>query len=154
MDIRAIDISASGMRAQRIRMDLIANNLANADTTSAGTEVRRGADGQAYVRHVPYRRRLALFTQGGAAKGNRMFGVTVQKVVEDVSPFRAEQQPDHPHAVPASSGAKDAGFVYFPNVHPIIETVDMMAASRAYEANLAALDSFKSMTASSLRVLG
>ncbi|HLF93585.1 MAG TPA: flagellar basal body rod protein FlgC [Planctomycetota bacterium] len=148
-----IDISASGMRAQRLRMDLIANNLANVDTTSAGQDVRRTPDGQTYVRHVPYRRKVALFIQGTAAKGNKAFGVSTPKVVDDASPFRMEHNESHPHAVPASSGEKDAGFVYFPNVHPIVETVDMMSAARAYEANLTAVDMYKSMSAATMRLL-
>ena len=153
MNVSPIDISASGMRAQRLRMDLIANNLANVDTTSAGQDVRRTPDGQTYVRHVPYRRKVALFIQGTAAKGNKAFGVSTPKVVDDASPFRMEHNESHPHAVPASSGEKDAGFVYFPNVHPIVETVDMMSAARAYEANLTAVDMYKSMSAATMRLL-
>ena len=153
MDVSSIDISASGMRAQRLRMDLIANNLANVDTTSASQEVRRTPDGQSYVRHVPYRRKLAVFLQGTPAKGNKVFGVAAPQVVDDASPFRLEHNAAHPHAVPSSSGDKDAGFVYFPNVHPLLETVDMMAAARAYEANLTAVDMFKSMSAATMRLL-
>jgi len=153
MNVSPIDISASGMRAQRLRMDLIANNLANVDTTSSGQDVRRTPDGQTYVRHVPYRRKVALFTQGTPAKGNKAFGVSTPKVVDDAAPFRMEHNESHPHAVPASSGEKDAGFVYFPNVHPIVETVDMMSAARAYEANLTAVDMYKSMSAATMRLL-
>jgi flagellar basal-body rod protein FlgC len=153
MDVSTIDISASGMRAQRLRMDLIATNLANVDTTSASQEVRSTPDGQTWVRHIPYRRKQAVFVQGAPAKGNKVFGVAIPKVVDDVSPFRIEHNEGHPHAVPAVSGEKDSGFVYFPNVHPIIETVDMMAAARAYEANLAAVDTFKSMSAATMRLL-
>jgi flagellar basal-body rod protein FlgC len=153
MDVSSIDISASGMRAQRLRMDLIANNLANADTTSASQEVSRTPDGQSWVRHLPYRRKQAVFVQGTPAKGNKVFGVATPKVVDDLSPFRVEHNEGHPHAVPASSGEKDAGFVYYPNVHPIVETVDMMSAARAYEANLTAVDMFKSMSAATMRLL-
>jgi flagellar basal-body rod protein FlgC len=153
MDMSSVDISASGMRAQRIRMDLIANNLANVDTTSASQVVGRSPDGQAWVRHIPYRRKQAVFVQGAPGKGNKAFGVSVPKVVDDPSAFRMEYNEGHPHAVPASSGEKDAGTVYYPNVHPIVETVDMMAAARAYEANLTAMDTFKSIRASSLRLL-
>ncbi len=153
MNVSPIDVSASGMRAQRLRMDLIANNLANVDTTSSGQELRRTPDGQTYVRHVPYRRKVALFTQGTTAKGNKAFGVSTPKVVDDASPFRMEHNESHPHAVPASSGEKDAGFVYLPNVHPIVETVDMMSAARAYEANLTAVDMYKSMSAATMRLL-
>ena len=61
MKVTSFDISASGMRAQRMRMDLIANNLANVDTTSSRQEVVRAADGRNTVRHVPFRRKLAVF---------------------------------------------------------------------------------------------
>jgi flagellar basal-body rod protein FlgC len=153
MSVSALDISASGMRVQRLRMDLIANNLANVETTSARTEVRRTSDGGSVVRHVPYRRKLAVFMQGAPGGKDRVFGVSMPVVQEDSAPFRVEQQPGHPHAVPADSGEPDAGMVYFPNVHPITETVDMIAASRAYEANLSAVDTYKGMSAASLRIL-
>ena len=133
MDLGSIEISAAGMRAQRLRMDAIAGNLANAETTSVSQ------DG---VRHLPYRRKTVLFSEG--PKG------PVATVVEDPSPFRAEHQPDHPHAV---TEGEDAGTVYFPNVHPIVETVEMMLAARAYEANLSAIDTAKAMNAAALRIL-
>ena len=147
MDLSAIDISAGGMRAQRLRMDVIASNLANVDTTSARAEVRRTAEGDSYIRHSPYRRLTAILTQGRG-------GIPVTRVVEDRSELRAEIQPSHPHAVPAASGEKDAGTVYFPNVNPMVEMVDMIAASRAYEANLTAVEVAKAMNQSTLRILG
>ena len=130
-----IEISAAGMRAQRARMDVIAANLANGDTTSARTEVRDGE-----VRHVPFRRKLAVLVEGAG-------GLPALKVIEDRSEFRAEHQPGHPHA-------SAAGTVLFPNVDPMVEMVDMMAASRAYEANLTAAEVAKSMHQSALRILG
>ena len=130
-----IEISAAGLRAQRARMDLVAANLANVDTTSARTE---GRDGE--VRHVPFRRKLAVLLEGAG-------GLPVVKVVEDRSEFRAENQPGHPHA-------SAAGTVLFPNVDPMVEMVEMMAASRAYEANLTAVEVAKSMHQSALRILG
>ena len=130
-----IEISAAGMRAQRARMDLIAANVANVDTTSVRVEGGR---------HVPYRRRFALLVEGAG-------GLPVVQVREDRSEFRAEFQPGHPHAVPTGSGA---GTVYFPNVNLTAETVDMMAASRAYEANLTAVEVAKAMNQSALRILG
>lgn len=142
------DISASGMRAQRLRMDLIANNMANVETTSARRERMTGPDGEEFVRHVPFRRQVALFLprreDGGA-------GVSVPRVVDDPSAFRREHDPDHPHAIQAGP---DRGMVEFPNINPIVEMVDMISASRAYEANLAALENFRSMSQASLRILG
>ncbi len=133
MDAGAFDLSAAGMRAQRLRMDVIALNLAHAETTSERTD---GA------RHVPYRRRAVVFSEGPAGP--------VATIVEDPSPFRAEHRPEHPHAV---AEGEDAGTVYFPNVHPIVETVEMMRAARAYEANLSAVDTAKAMNQAALRIL-
>ena len=131
----SLEISAAGMRAQRARMDLIAANLANVDTTSARTESRDGE-----VRHVPYRRRIAVLLQGAD-------GLPVATAVEDRSEFRIERQPGHPHA-------SADGTVLFPNVDPMVETMDMLAASRAYEANVTAAEVAKSMQQSALRILG
>lgn len=133
MDLTSIDISASGMRAQRLRMDLVAANLAHVDTTS----VRM--DG---VRHVPYRRQVAVIAAGPN-------GPTAQ-AAEDPSPFRTEHDPSHPHAV---KEGPDQGLVYHPNVHPVAEMVEMIAASRAYEANVSAVDTFKAMLSATLRIL-
>ena len=138
MELTSMDLSVAGMRAQRARMDLIAANIANADTTSVRVDGGR---------HVPYRRRFALLVEGAG-------GVPVAKVQEDPSEFRAEFQPGHPHAVPMGNGEKDAGMVYFPNVNTMAETVDMIAASRAYEANLTAVEVAKAMNQSALRILG
>ena len=131
----SLEISAAGMRAQRARMDLIAANLANVDTTSARTEIRDGE-----VRHLPYRRRIAVLMEG-------VNGLPVVKVTEDRSEFRAEHQPGHPHA-------SASGTVLFPNVNPMVETMEMMAASRAYEANLTAAEVAKAMHQNTLRILG
>jgi len=131
MEPTSLDISAAGMRAQRARMDLISANLANVDTTSVRVDGGR---------HIPYRRRIALLVEGAG-------GMPVVKVEEDRSDFRAEDQPGHPHAGPD-------GKVYFPNVNTMVEMVDMIAASRAYEANLAAAEVAKAMNQSALRILG
>ena len=146
MDAGAIDASAAGMRAQRLRMETVALNLANAETTSQSTREARSADGAAYVRHEPWRRLVAVFAPDAK-------GLPAGRVEPDASPFRAEHDPDHPHAVPADSGAADAGTVWHPNVHPMTEMVEMMAAARAYEANVAALETAKAMHASALRIL-
>ena len=153
MELTSFDISASGMRAQRLRMDLISNNLANVDTTSSRRVTETAPDGSLWVRHQPYRRQMAVFMQGHVAKGDRVFGVSTPAVVQDGGPLRAEYEPGHPHAVPALSGEADRGTVYYPNVNPMIEMVDMMAASRAYEANVSAIDAAKGMNSASMRIL-
>lgn len=143
MNVSSVDISASGMRAQRLRMDLIAANLANVDTTSSRRETRKTAEGVAYTRHVPFARKIAVFTAGPTVAG---VATPAARVVEDDAPFRTEHNPGHPHAGPG-------GVVEFPNVHPIVEMVDMIAASRAYEANVSAMDAAKAMSAAALRIL-
>jgi flagellar basal-body rod protein FlgC len=127
----SMEISAAGLRAQRARMDLIAANLANVDTTSVRIEGGR---------HEPFRRKLAVVLQGAD-------GLPRTTAVEDRTPFRAERQPGHPHA-------EAGGTVLFPNVDPMVEMTDLMAASRAYEANLTAVEVAKAMHQSSLRILG
>ena len=141
MDLSAMDLSAAGLRAQRERMTLIATNLANVDTTSARHETIRGADGETYTRHIPYRRQVAVLVQGRD-------GAPSVRVTQDASEFRVEHLPDHPHASPGE------GTVSFPNVNTLVETVDLIAASRAYEANLTAMEVTKSMNQSALRILG
>ena len=153
MELTSFDISASGMRAQRLRMDLISNNLANVDTTSSRRVTETAPDGRLWVRHHPYRRQIAVFMQGHLERGDRVFGVSTPAVVQDTGPLRAELEPGHPHAVPDFSGEADRGMVYYPNVHPIVEMVDMIAASRAYEANVSAIDAAKAMNSASMRIL-
>lgn len=134
----SLDISASALNAYRTRMDVIANNVANINTTR-----------DAYGRSIPYRRAVALFTPGaaGAPAGQ---GVRISEVIGDPSPFRKALQPDHPDAVKAGP---DQGYVYYPNVDPVIEMADMVAATRIYEANITAFESSKTMIGSALRLL-
>jgi flagellar basal-body rod protein FlgC len=138
----SLQISASGLTAERLRLDVISNNIANVNTT-------RGADGQ------PYRRQQVLFAarqEGGgfasalaAARGGQPnaqttgAGVQVVAIQPDMSrDFKIVHDPGHPDA--------DAnGNVKMPNVEPIVEMVDMIAASRAYEAGVTAISSAKQM---------
>ena len=132
----SLDISVSGLTAQRIRMDTIAGNIALASAT-------RRTDGQP----GPYRRHIAVFATGDGRGGP---GVHVKEISEDRSAPRLEREPDHPDAI--KSGPM-AGWVQYPNVDPATEMIDAMLASRAYEANIAAIDVTKSMISSSLRLL-
>lgn len=127
-----LDISTSGMVAQRMRLDTIAANVANAQTT-------RDAQG----RIAPYRRREAIFSVGSADGGP---GVHVSKIREDPSPFKAVYKPKHPDA-------DDRGIVKMPNIDMAVEMVDALAASRAYEANVTAIEVTKSMMGSTLRII-
>ncbi|MDR3563811.1 MAG: flagellar basal body rod protein FlgC [Negativicutes bacterium] len=137
----AIDASASGLTAERLRMDVISNNLANANTT-------RTADGGAY------RRQMVVFQSrdGGSPFGQMLSsqlsagsGVRVVGIVKDNSPFRKVYDPNHPDA------NKD-GYVDMPNVNMVSEMVDMMTATRAYEANVTAVNAAKSMAMKALEI--
>jgi flagellar basal-body rod protein FlgC len=131
----ALDISSSGLTAQRIRLDTIAQNVANMNTT-------RGADGKA----DPYRRRFAVFAPGQPGNSNAP-GVHVQSIhIDDKSKFRLVMDPDNPDAGPD-------GYVRYPNVDMAIEMVNALEASRAYEANVTTMDVTKSMITASLRLL-
>jgi len=129
----ALDISTSGLVAQRTWLDTIAGNIANIQTT-------RRADGVA----GPYLRRVALFAPGDGRGGA---GVHVEKVVEDTQGKpRLVKDPGHPDA--------DAnGIVAYPNIDPSTEMVNAMVAVRAYEANVTAIEATKSIINSTLRIL-
>jgi len=132
----SLDISTSALVAQRIRMDTIAGNIANSEAT-------RRADG----RPGPYKRRFVVFETGDGRGGP---GVHVSRIEEDPSAGERFYQPDHPDAI--KSGPR-AGYVECPNVDPVTEMANAMLASRAYEANITAMDATKSMLAASLRIL-
>jgi flagellar basal-body rod protein FlgC len=128
----ALDISVSALTAQRIRMDTVAGNLANAFTT-------RNADGQA----EPYRRRFVVFAEGDGGGGA---GVHVGRIGEDASAARLVHEPGHPDA--------DAnGYVRYPNVQVSTEMINALEAARAYEANITAMQVTKSMVSNTLRLL-
>jgi len=120
-----MDISASGLTAQRLRLDTIANNLANAETT-------RTVDG------TPYRRQVPVFREVLDGISGDFGGVEVVEIVKDQSPFRMVYDPGHPDANPE-------GYVLYPNVNPVIEMTDMISATRSYEANLSVMNACKSM---------
>lgn len=118
------DISASAMSAQAQRMNVTASNMANADSVA-------GPDGEAY------RAKQVVFeaqSQGGSAIG----GVRVAEVIEDPSPMRMEYRPEHPLA-------DEEGYVTMPNVSPVSEMVNMIAASRSYQANVEVMNTSKTL---------
>jgi flagellar basal-body rod protein FlgC len=140
--MNALDISGSALSAQRARMNAIAGNIANASTT-------RDAEG----RPNPYRRVEVLFAAGAdASQGAKSAGVRVAAVREDARPFQWTYDPAHPDSVrdPASDRY---GYVLMPRINVVEEMVDMMLASRAYEANLSALEVTKVMHTESLRII-
>lgn len=118
------DISGSAMSAQSQRMNVTASNLANADSVA-------GPDGEAY------RAKQVMFeTQAQGRHG--VGGVRVTEVVEDQSPLRLEYRPEHPLA-------NEQGYVQMPNVEPVHEMVNMISASRSYQANVEVLNTSKQM---------
>jgi flagellar basal-body rod protein FlgC len=129
-----LDMGASGLQAQRTRMDTIAGNIVNANTT-------RNAQGQP----IPYRRRFVLFAPGQAGSPDKP-GVRVQEIKLDQSPFQKRHEPGHPDA--------DAdGYVKYPNIDLAMEYVNALEASRAYEANVTMMEVSKQMLSASLRLI-
>ncbi len=141
----AIDTAATGLSAERLRMDVTAENLANAQTT-------RGADGR------PYRRKVVELQPAGGGFGASLSGalqrggggggagVRVAGITQDATPNRLVYDPGHPDA--------DArGYVSMPNVQPVTEMVDLISASRGYEANVTVMQTAKSMFAKTLELL-
>jgi flagellar basal-body rod protein FlgC len=138
----AIEVSASGLTAQRRRLELLMSNLVNASTTQpAGKE--------------PYRRRDVLLSATtpnqtfGAAFDEAMGavrGVEITQVVADQSDPVRRYEPGHPHA------DKD-GYVLYPNVNPVQEMVNVMSTTRSYEANLQAVNAAKEMANRTLEII-
>lgn len=130
-----LGISASGMTAERLRMDVIAENLANAEST-------RGADGQ------PYRRKSVVLGEAGGVSSFQdvLAGVQVKEVKQDDGPGRKVYDPTHPDA--------DAqGYITLPNVNTVTEMVDLITATRGYEANVQAMNAAKQMFSRTLDIL-
>ncbi|MCX8154881.1 MAG: flagellar basal body rod protein FlgC [Verrucomicrobiae bacterium] len=135
--IPAVESTASALEAERIRMEVIGQNIANANTT-------RGVDGK------PFRRQQVVFEsvlrqQLGASAGPGPAKVAVSKIVPDPRPFRLIYNPGHPDADPQ-------GMVAMPNVSIHEEMADMIAASRAFEANLAVVKTARNMAAQTLSI--
>jgi len=144
----AIDVAGSGLAAERLRMDVTAGNLANAETT-------QGANGQ------PYRRREVVLQEapvGGESFGSMLAsastsgaggvtsGVQVAGIVEDTTPPRQVYDPGNP-------AANAQGYVQMPNVNPVTEMVDLISSSRSYEANVTAMQASKTMFTQTLGML-
>ena len=143
----AINTSSTGLSAERTRMDIISKNISNANVT-------RTASG------APYRRQMVVFQEkdpsfkevmsqvvNGEIKDydDKEKGVKITQVVEDKTPFKKIYNPGHPDA-------DENGYVLMPNVEIIQEMVDMITASRGYEANVAAVNASKSMAMKALEI--
>lgn len=139
----SMEISASGLTAQRLRMDVISNNIANVNTTrteEGGPYRRQRVVFQERKRDITFRDLLegSYLKQMGA-------GVRVVAIEEDPSPFKLVYDPSHPDA-------DDNGYVRMPNVNIVTEMVDMISATRSYEANVTAINAAKSMINKALEI--
>ncbi|MEC2076984.1 flagellar basal body rod protein FlgC [Metabacillus fastidiosus] len=142
-----INISASALTAQRLRMDVISSNMANMDTTRA-----QYVDGQ----WQPYRRKMVVTQPEGTNFANMLNqalgkqadvggGVKVTEIVDDETPFKLVYDPEHPDA-------NEEGYVSLPNVDPLKEMVDLMGSTRSYEANVTVLNASKGMLMKALEI--
>ncbi|NLO82749.1 MAG: flagellar basal body rod protein FlgC [Clostridiales bacterium] len=140
---KAFDISASALTMQKLRMDVIAQNIANAQTTRTDTD-------------QPYRRKIVVveenrfnksFSQYLAESGVEFSGsgVKASRIAEDPSPFKMVYDPGHPDA-------NEEGYVLMPNVDTVREMVDMISATRSYEANVTAFNASKNMAMKALEI--
>jgi flagellar basal-body rod protein FlgC len=137
---KVMDISASGLTAERVRMDIIANNIANANTTLS-------------VNGEPYKRKSVVLASKTDTSFSmdlqdniRNMGVEVIKIADDTAPAKLKYDPSDPNA--------DAdGFIRLPNVNVLNEMVDMISATRSYEANATAIESTKSMVKSTFEII-
>jgi len=144
----SMNISASALTATRLRMDVVAENMANINTT-------RTANGEPYRRrYVVFQQREPLPARGTVSPFSSYFnrarraaggGVRVAMIGEDPSAFKLDYNPSHPDA-------DENGYVSMPNVDVVQEMVDMMAAYRAYEANITAVNTFKDMAMKTLEI--
>lgn len=126
-----LKVSATGLEAQKIRLNTIASNLANINST-------RTPEGG------PYRRKDVLFMS--YVYDSTAYGVDVKEIVEDKRPFRVVFDPSHPDA-------DKEGYVKYPNINPMEEMINLISASRAYEANLTMINSYKDMFLRTLDLL-
>ncbi|MER2088128.1 MAG: flagellar basal body rod protein FlgC [Sporosarcina sp.] len=146
----SLNTSASALTAQRLRMDVISSNMANVDTTR-GKMVN--GEWQPYRRKsVSFQPREGQFSSllsaaiGKPQKGSAGYGVTVSSIKEDTeTPFKLVFDPSHPDA-------NDEGYVSMPNVDPLREMIDLMSATRSYEANVTVLNANKSMLMKALEI--
>ncbi len=142
-----LNISATGLTAQRLRMDVISDNIANVNTT-------RTPEGG------PYRRKIILFSEIQKEKNDDFIsvfenlksneldgGVKVVGIIDDnKTPLKKVYDPNHPDAGPD-------GYVNYPNINIVSEMVDMISASRAYEANLQVVGTFRNMSIRAIDIL-
>ncbi len=139
--LNSLSITGSGMTAQRLRLDIASENIANINTT-------RTEDGE------PYRRKMVVFQERSdfqtilddiSHENSQAGGVIVSDIIEDETELEAVYDPTHPDA-------NEDGYVLMPNVDLIKETVDAMSATRSYEANITAFNAVKLMAEKALSI--
>lgn len=133
-EFNIMNISSTGLSAQRFRIEVISTNIANSETT-------RTENGGPYRRKVPVFQEVLRNIQGRKENG----GVMVKSIYEDPSEFRIIYDPTHPDA-------DENGYVKLPNVNIVREMVDMINAQRAYEANATAINTTKAMINAALQI--
>ncbi|GGB30242.1 flagellar basal body rod protein FlgC [Virgibacillus dakarensis] len=144
----ALNTSASALTAQRLRMDIVSSNIANAQTTRA--TVNENGEYEPYRRKMvvaePKEQSFQSFLQKAShTSSSPGAGVKVTKIIEDDEPFKLVYSPGHPDA-------NEAGYVQMPNVDPLKEMVDLMSATRSYEANVTSLNATKNMLLKALEI--
>ena len=144
---QSMNNTASALTAQRLRMDVISSNMANVDTTRG-----KFVDGE----WIPYQRKSVVFEPKNAGFSNYLNaaigqnqqdsqGVRVSRIVNDPSAFKLVYDPEH-------ADADENGYVSMPNVDPLREMVDLMSATRSYEANVTVFNAGKSMMMKALEI--
>lgn len=134
MLFKGLEISMTGMEAQKVRIDITSSNIANVNSVNE-------KNGQ------PYRRKVPVFQSILDKESDiPLYKVKVAKIEEDKSPFKLKYDPNNPLA-------DKNGYVKLPNVDPLKEMVDMMSAARSYEANLTAFNTHKNMLIKSLEII-
>lgn len=136
--LTSMNTSASGLYAQRKRMDLIASNLANIETT-------RTEEGGPYRRKMVVMKSKPMVSDFEHIFNSKIEGVQIEDIIEDKSPFKQVYNPSHPDA-------DENGYLLKPNVDLIVETTNMLMAKRAFEANIAAIKSTRQMVLKALEL--
>lgn len=166
MSFDVFDISASGLYSQRLKMDTVASNIANLNTTrnekgEAIPYVKKNVVFQTTYKEALERPELPSggYRPGMSSAGNNMLlkggvtydngkpvnGVTVEQISESKDPYKMVYEPGHPDA-------DENGFVKMPNINAVTEMMDMMTAARAYESNITSIESAKSMIRSAMKI--
>jgi len=133
--LSSLNIGGSALTAQRLRMDIISQNIANSDTT-------RTEDGGPYARKMVVVQERFANLLNGEKVGQ---GVEISEIIEDESGYKLVYEP-------TNADADENGYVRYPNIDTVKEMMDMMAASRSYQANVTAVNAVKSMAADALQI--